>query len=183
MRLTHPDASGSRWAVPLRTLETMRVEALRAPIFPFFGLLPLLGLAAIVLFVAAGVAGEAGMASERRGRWLPLVYYYLATVVGLALVLVGTIGGLHGLVTAALPSTSPEVIFSEPRFDRDGNPVAETAREKAEREAEARDRARLGAFADAIRGGITGLVGAPVFVWHLRQARRKEPEWLGAPPS
>lgn len=151
--------------------------------FPFFGFLPLLGLlvatAVIVLFVVAGITGESGLAAERRGRWLPLVYYYLATIVGLALVLTGVIGGLHGLVTAAFPSTSPEVIFSEPRFDPEGRPIGETATEKAEREADARERARLGAFAGAIRGGITGLVGAPVFFWHLRQARRKEPEWLG----
>lgn len=152
-------------------------------LFPFFllgpMLLPLIGIAVIVLFVVAGIAGESGVQNGRRGRWLPLVYYYLATVVGLALLLTGVIGGLHGLVTAAFPSTADEFIYFEPPFDAKGNPIQETESEEAEREAEGLERARRSGFAGAINGGITALVGAPVFLWHLIQARRKEPEWLG----
>jgi hypothetical protein len=151
--------------------------------FPFFSpesfLLPLIGVIVIVLFVVAGVRGESNMQGERRGRWLPLVYYYLATIVGLALVLIGIIGGLHGLVTAALPSTSDQVTFMEPPFNAQGDPVKETPSEKAQREAEALKRARQSGYADSIQGGITAIVGLPVFLWHLLQARRKEPEWLG----
>lgn len=156
----------------------------RVTLSPFFGLgrfLPLLVLVAIVALIGAGIAGEAGTMAERRGRWLPLVYYYLATVVGLAILLVGAIGGLQGLVKAAFPSTAPEVIYSEPRHDKEGNPLEESRAEKARRERDARELARLVGFADAVRGGVTGIVGAPVFFWHLRQARRKEPEWLGPP--
>lgn len=118
-----------------------------------------------------------------RGRWLPLVYYYLATVVGLTLLLVGLIGGLNGLVTAAFPSTSDEYIYSDVvNVDRQEKPIKESKAREEARAAEVQERARLRGFANAIRGGITALVAAPVFFWHLRQARRKEPEWLGVQP-
>ncbi len=118
----------------------------------------------------------------RRGRWLPLVYYYLATIVGLSFLLAGLIGGLNGLVTAMFPRTADEYIYSEPPFNDSGDPVEESAAEKEQREAEAFDQARNGGFAAGLRGLITAIVGAPVFFWHLRQARRREPEWLGASP-
>lgn len=121
------------------------------------------------------------MANEpRRGRWLPLVYYYLATIVGLVILLVGLIGGLNGLVQAAFPKASDELAyFDATEYDREGNPIEVTIKEKAEREAEAIERARLAGFAGALRGLVAAIVGAPVFIWHLRQARRREPEWLG----
>lgn len=121
---------------------------------------------------------------NRRGRWLPLVYYYLATVVGLVLLLVGVIGGLNGLVHAAFPRLSDEVRFSTSAFapdERAPRRVTEREREVARREAI--DLARLGGYSDALEGLITAVVGAPVFFWHLRQARRREPEWLGIPTT
>lgn len=126
--------------------------------------------------------GDAPQAHERRGgRWLPLVYYYLATVIGLSITLVGLIGGLNGLVTAFVPEASDRYAFSTPRFDKNGEPVEETASEKAEREADAKEQARLSGIASGIRGLVAAIVGLPVFLWHLRQARRREPEWLGLP--
>lgn len=154
-------------------------------LFPFFlGLLPLLailvGLLVIVVFVVAGIADESRGQDGRRGRWLPLVYYYLATLVGLTLLLTGLIGGLGGLVTAALPSASDPFLYEvpppPPPFE--GGPIEESPEDTAEREADALDRARRSGFAGAIRGGATAAVAFPVFFWHLRQARRKEPEWL-----
>lgn len=127
------------------------------------------------------------MAEEsRRGRWIPVVYYYLATAVGLAITLVGLIQGLHGLVIAAIPQVSDEVRFIsvERHFGPEGEKVRLTEEEKTEAREEAIERARLGGFAGALKGLITALVGAPVFFWHLRQARRREPAWLGmAPPG
>jgi hypothetical protein len=153
-----------------------RIEE-RPPIGMFLSLFgPVLVLIAVVVIVLVIVAATRGDAGDRRGRLLPLVYYYLATVVGLALVLAGVIGGLHGLVTAAFPKTADEFIFAEPPFSPEGDPVKESPSEKAEREAEALERSRQSGYAGAIQGGITALVGAPVFFWHLRQARRKEPE-------
>jgi hypothetical protein len=144
-------------------------------------LLPFLGLAVIVLFVVAGIMSEAP--GSRRGRWVPLVYYYLATVVGLVLVLTGLIGGLNGVVTAVAPRTADPFLFFEPPFDPEGRPIELSPREEAKQEADALDRARQSGIAGAIRGGSTAVVGFPVFFWHLRQARRKEPEWLGPAPS
>lgn len=125
------------------------------------------------------------MATEpRRGRWLPLIYYYLATLVGLVITLVGLIGGLQALVQAAFPELSGEVIYSEsPRVSPEGKPLKVSRAEERDARDEAIRRSRLQGFAEALRGGIAAAVGAPVFLWHLRQARRKEPEWLGASPA
>lgn len=117
----------------------------------------------------------------RKGRWLPLVYYYLGAVVGLAITLVGVIGGLQGLVTAALPQISSEARYSAPeRVAPDGKAEEPSGAEQERLKEEAVDRARLGGFDRALRGAVTAVVGAPVFFWHLRQARRREPAWLGA---
>lgn len=120
------------------------------------------------------------MASEtRRGKWLPLVYYYLATVIGLAILLFGLIGGLNGLVRAAFPKVSDELIYREPPFDERGRPLKVSAKETAAFESEAIDRARRRGFSEALDGLVATVVAGPVFFWHLRQARRREPEWLG----
>jgi hypothetical protein len=50
--------------------------------------------------------------------------------------------------------------------------------------ADAIERARLGGYAEALYGSVGVLVGLPIFIWHLRQARRREPELIaGASPS
>ncbi len=124
------------------------------------------------------------MASQRRpGGWLPQVYYYLATAIGLAILLVGLIGGLHGLVTAALPQLSSEARYAAPVTAPDGSKSPATQEERNQARADALERARLGGLADAVYGGVTVLVGLPVFWWHLRQARRREPEPQGPEQS
>jgi hypothetical protein len=123
--------------------------------------------------------------SEPRRRWLPLVYYYLATLVGLVVLLFGVIGGLNGLVQAALPQLAPEVRFavSERAPAPEGGQQRDLSEaEKAEIRAEAIDNARAAGFFNALRGLVATLVGAPIFLWHLRQARRREPGWLGVSP-
>jgi len=107
-----------------------------------------------------------------------MVYYYLATAIGLVVLLFGLIGGLRGLVTAAVPQLSNEVRYSTYVIKPDGTP-AEPGQE-AELRKDALDRARIGGYADALYGAVTVAVGLPVFVWHLRQARRREPELLAA---
>jgi hypothetical protein len=112
-------------------------------------------------------------AEPDRTRWIGLVYYYLATAVGLAIMLAGVIGGLQGLVTAALPRISSEARFADVEAPKpDGVQLTET--ERSQRRTEAIERARLGGWDQALRGAVTTVVGAPVFVWHLRQARRKD---------
>lgn len=113
-----------------------------------------------------------------RGRWLPLVYYYLATVVGLTILLVGLISGAQSLVDAIWPEASDTVRYEYGIYSPEENP---SEREREESRENAIETARLGGYAGAVKGLIAALVGLPVFIWHLRQARRKEPEWLGAP--
>jgi hypothetical protein len=119
---------------------------------------------------------EAVMSTQRRsGWWLPMVYYYLATAIGLVILLIGLIGGLRGLVTAALPELSSDVRYASSYVMKpDGTTLSPADEEKAR--ADAIDRARLGGYADALYGAVAVVVSLPVFVWHLRQARRREPE-------
>jgi hypothetical protein len=125
------------------------------------------------------------MANQRRpGAWLPSVYYYVATAIGLIITLVGLIGGLRGLVTAALPEISSEVqnvsVAPVP-----GKPIGSTLTPQDQQQAhdDAVHRARVGGYADALNGAVAVVVGAPVFWWHLRQARRREPELTSPEPS
>ncbi|MBW3589793.1 MAG: hypothetical protein KY429_10275 [Actinobacteria bacterium] len=119
----------------------------------------------------------------RKGRWIPLVYYYVATLIGLTILLIGLIGGLQGLVKAAIPQISDEVRFAEREravFPDDARrDPKESDEEHDRRRADAIERARIGGLAAGLNGMVAVVVGAPVFAWHLRQARRKEPEWLG----
>jgi hypothetical protein len=119
------------------------------------------------------------MGTQRRpGFWLPSVYYYVATAIGLSIMLFGLIGGLRGLVTAALPQLSGEVRYaSSASYPKPDGTVA-TPQDKEQAKADAMDQARLGGYADALYGAVAVAVGAPVFWWHLRQARRREPELL-----
>jgi hypothetical protein len=117
------------------------------------------------------------MTSPRRGSWLPHVYYYLATAVGLIILLIGLIGGLRGLVTAAFPEISSEVRYAATipyPVEKTGTTL--TPAEQEQLRQDAIHRARIGGYADALNGAVAVVVGAPVFWWHLRQARRREPE-------
>jgi hypothetical protein len=107
-----------------------------------------------------------------------MVYYYLATAIGLVVLLVGLIGGLRGLVTAAIPDISSEVRYSTHVVKPDGTQASPD--DEAKLRADAIERARIGGYADALYGAVAVVVGLPVFVWHLRQARRREPELLAA---
>jgi hypothetical protein len=118
---------------------------------------------------------------HKPGWWLPMVYYYLATAIGLVVLLFGLIGGLRGLVTAAIPEVSSEVRYSGYVMKPDGTQATEA--EEAELRGDAIERARIGGYADALYGAVAVVVGLPVFVWHLRQARRREPELLAAPST
>jgi hypothetical protein len=126
------------------------------------------------------------MSAERRsGAWLPMVYYYLATAIGLIVVLIGLIGGLRGLVNAALPQLSSEVRYTIYSPVSPDVKQGLSASDQEQARADAMERARTSGYADALYGAVAVLVGAPIFVWHLRQARRREPELLGLahPPA
>jgi hypothetical protein len=113
---------------------------------------------------------------HKPGWWLPMVYYYLATAIGLVVLLIGLIGGLRGLVTAAVPELSNEVRYSTYVVKPDGTPA--DPGQEAELREDALERARIGGYADALYGAVAVVVALPVFGWHLRQARRREPDLL-----
>jgi hypothetical protein len=93
--------------------------------------------------------------------------------------LFGLVGGLRGLVTAALPEISSDVRYSTVA-PVPGKPDATTLTPQEQQQAhdDAVHRARIGGYADALYGAVSVVVGAPVFWWHLRQARRREPELM-----
>ena len=125
------------------------------------------------------------MTTQRKpGAWLPSVYYYLATAVGLILMLFGLVGGLRGLVTAALPEISSEVRYaSSATYPKPDGTTVLTPAEQEQARADAMHQARIGGYADALYGAVAVVVGAPVFWWHLRQARRREPELMAHEPA
>ncbi len=113
--------------------------------------------------------------TQRMG-WLPSAYYYLGAAIGLSVLLFGLVGGLRGLVTAALPEISSEIRYmTYEKPIANGTVVPLTPEERERSRADALDRARIGGYADALYGGVAVIVGAPVVLWHLRQARRREP--------
>jgi hypothetical protein len=121
---------------------------------------------------------------EKRGRWIVFAYYYLAALIGLVIMVIGAVKGLNGLVRVALPETSSEVRYaSEPyRYTGpDGKPEKVPEAEEKRLEADAKEDARNIALGDLLAGAVTAGVGAPVMAWHLRQARRREPEWADEP--
>ena len=131
--------------------------------------------------------------TERRGKWIVFAYYYLAALIGLVMVMIGAVGGLNGLVRFAVPETSDEVRYATEPFrysEPDGRPRRLSASEEERLEREAKEDARNIALGDLLTGAVTAGVGAPVMAWHLRQARRREPEWAdsddtpaASPPS
>lgn len=153
--------------------------------FPLLGLvLALVGVAVVVVLVTAVlVLRHDDQVTDSSKRW-SMPYYYAAALIGLVMVLAGLVGGLSGLVQAALPETSDEVLYLEPySFSVEGEPEALSPEEEERRRQQALDDARARGVADAIRGAILAGVGAPVLIWHLRQARRRESTSLPATPA
>lgn len=121
--------------------------------------------------------------SDKRGKWIVFAYYYLAALIGLVMMVIGAVKGLNGLVRVALPETSSEVRYATEPYrygGPDGKPEKLSRAEEARIEEEAKEDARNVALGDLLTGAVTAGVGAPVMAWHLRQARRREPEWVDA---
>jgi hypothetical protein len=83
----------------------------------------------------------------RRPSWIGLLYFYVAALIGLVFVLVGTTMALTGAAKGAVPS----VHFDGPCEYCDS-----------------KDDVRKNGLEDALSGGITDVIGAPVLIWHLR---------------
>lgn len=99
-------------------------------------------------------------ANERRFSWIGYLYFYVAALIGLGFVLVGTTMALTGAAKAALPS----VYYDGPCDYCDSE-----------------EEVRRNGLEDALSGGITNVIGAPVLIWHLRQARRRDLSSVGEP--
>lgn len=129
---------------------------------------------------AAGGVVQTPVMSDKRGRWIVFAYYYLAALIGLVMMVIGGVKGLNGLVHMAVPETSNEVRYATERYRYEGpeaKPEKLSRAEEARLEEEAKEDARNVALGDLLTGAATAAVGAPVMAWHLRQARRREPEW------
>jgi hypothetical protein len=106
-------------------------------------------------------------AGRPRPSWATYVYYYLAALVGLFVIVSGAVNIAQGLTTAIFPE-------DEPTFNADlgGSGVDLFSSGQFEtRDTEA-------GLRDAVGGILTVAVGVPVFWWHLNEARRRE----GDPP-
>lgn len=111
--------------------------------------------------------------SERRNSVAQL-YCYLAALVGLVLVVIGTTMGLFGAKDALLPELGLPAYAAESYLPRDahGAPTAATEDERrAARDAAIADRRSAG-INDLVNGAILAAVGLPTMVWHLRRGRR-----------
>lgn len=111
-------------------------------------------------------------ATQRRN-WVVLLYFYVAALVGLGLVITGTTIALFGAKTVALPElglSSYTFESSLPRDDRGTVAASETERQAA-RDNAIRERRSEGAN-DLINGTILLVVGLPIMIWHLRRGRR-----------
>lgn len=108
----------------------------------------------------------------RRGS-VVLLYMFVAALLGLALVVAGTVTVLFGAKDAAAPELGLPAYSSESYLPRDERGMV-VATEEERREA------RVTAVEDRRRSGIDGLVngaillavGLPTMIWHLRRGRR-----------
>lgn len=118
-----------------------------------------------------------------RRSWIGTAYYYIASLIGLAMIIAGTVGMLQSGLDALFPRASsdyqwrsvPEPIFVDGR----DTPATPSPAEKRARQQEAVDQIRAESTRDAVGSGIIAAVGAPVFLWHIRRARAREEETPG----
>lgn len=112
--------------------------------------------------------------------WTGHVYYYVASLVGLGLLVAGLVTTSTGLLKAALPRSAPEFAYAkeeqffrvEPKSGKPAETPTPAERRENERNAESRI-TREGVFS-AAQGGFLVIIGAPIFVWHIRRARERE---------
>lgn len=111
--------------------------------------------------------------------WSGYVYYYLAALIGLAFVLFGLVRVYSGLIQAALPRSSPEfeyrreVVPHAPLNDAAPPPSPSHAEVRAQKDQAAKEIRAEGIY-QALEGVGATVVGAPVFLWHIRRARKRD---------
>ena len=93
--------------------------------------------------------------STPKPSWVSLLYYYLAALTGLIIVITGAIMAINAGVDA---------IFFEPVDRPDGEEFFcyGCADDRGDE------------LKEALKGALVALVGWPIFLWHIRHARRRE---------
>ncbi len=99
--------------------------------------------------------------SSQLGRhsWVAPVYYYLAALIGLLVVVVGALMAVNALMDAIFFEEAPGTAVEGFQGFEDVGGFDEDRGDKLE---------------GVVRGLMTAAVGAPVVWWHLRQARRRD---------
>jgi hypothetical protein len=110
--------------------------------------------------------------------WSGYVYYYVASLIGLGLLIAGVIGIFNGAIQVAAPASAPEYRYRVPEVPKlEESPGATAPAQPQNRRQLERDAAtavrREGVYR-AARGLVLAVVGTPVFAWHIRRARRLE---------
>lgn len=109
-------------------------------------------------------------AGRPRPSWATFVYYYLAALIGLIVIVTGAVNIAQGLTTAIFPPDTGLAYVTGPGGGVDLFPSDPFSRfEEVD---------RTDGLRDALEGLLTAAVGVPVFWWHLNEARRRE----GDPP-
>jgi len=103
-----------------------------------------------------------GSTGPRRS-WVVPLYFYLAALIGLGLLIGGTTTALFGLKNVLVPELSVSSYAYDPGPGGD-------ARRADARRAAVDDRRREGAD-QLVNGAILAGVGLPTLLWHLRRAR------------
>ena len=96
---------------------------------------------------------------ETKRSWVTLLYFYLAAIIGLSIMITGTLIAAHALL---------DVIFYE-------GPNTNVGMDGSEFQMLGGVPDRGDEFQTVLRGLVTAAVGFPVFWWHLRQAQRADP--------
>lgn len=105
---------------------------------------------------------------EAKRSWVTLLYYYVAALIGLIIVIVGILIALHALLDVIFFEDPLEGLTSDSSTVTSGDTV-QFAELPGPFSPSRGDKAKL-----ILRGLVTAAVGAPVFWWHLREARRSE---------
>ena len=134
-----------------------------------------------------------------RRSWVPIVYFFVAALIGLGFVVTGVSMALFGVKDALFPSLGlPRYAYEVYPYEAYPAPVgpsrtdvpepvkrseAEIAREEHEAKARVIDERRGNGIDRMLSGLIIAGVGAPVLLWHLRRGRALSTGATDATPS
>lgn len=121
-----------------------------------------------------------------RKHWIAILYFYVAALIGLVFVLAGAAIALNGLAKTAFPATFttgyddtylPTPVTAQPEMPMVsgrgfGQGTYRTDNSALRHRQEVR-RTRREGERSILSGLIAVIIGTPVLIWHLRQARQE----------